>query len=63
MRSKISLSYLGVAQGGEGAAQLKTLACDERVGELALSFALSGAANAASEHKNGSTPTTTCIAS
>src|SRR6202020_1854480 len=30
-----SLSYLGVAQGGEGAAQLETLACDERVGELA----------------------------
>jgi hypothetical protein len=41
-----SLSYLGVAHGGESAAQLKTFARDERVGDLALSFVLSGVANA-----------------
>jgi hypothetical protein len=41
-----SLSYLGVAHGGESAAQLKTFARDERVGDLALSFVLRGVANA-----------------
>jgi hypothetical protein len=41
-----SLSYLGVAHGGESAAQLKTFARDERVGDLALSFVLNGVANA-----------------
>jgi hypothetical protein len=41
-----SLSYLGVAHGGESAAQLKTFARDERVGDLALPYVLSGVANA-----------------
>jgi hypothetical protein len=41
-----SLSYLRVAHGSESAAQLKTFARDERVGDLALSFVLSGVANA-----------------
>ena len=41
-----SLSYLGVAHGGESATQLKTFARDERLGDLALSFVLSGVANA-----------------
>jgi hypothetical protein len=41
-----SLSYLGVAHGGESAAQLKTFARDERVGDWASPFRPSGVANA-----------------
>jgi len=41
-----SLSYLRVAHGGESAAQLKTFARDERVGDLASPFDPSRVANA-----------------